>query len=483
MLLAAVTLVLGKIEKPSQISGPMIVLYNLWFNGHRFSTQELTRRNFGESFMSRVHHLFSYALLLLGIVACSAGEKRSAASDRCDEGDGGITLPPGFCASVFADEVGVARHMVVTPTGDVYVALEDASRSSATTTHVRGENGRGGLIALRDTNADGRADIRARVADASHSGMALRIPWLYSSSVTSVLRYRLDSGSLAPIGAPDTIVTGFPDGGHSSRSLALDDSGNLFVNIGSDSNACYSSGRGLDPCPELDARAGIWRYDPTRLHQVHDVSHRFATGIRNAVGLAWNQGLHALYATQHGRDDLHNSYPKLYSAEKSNDTPSEELLKVEAGDDYGWPYCYHDRVLRRRVLAPEYGGDGNKADRCADKKLPVFAFPGHWAPDGLLFYQGTQFPARYQDGVFITFHGSWNRSGRQDGYKVVFLPFAGGAPGDTSGTFANGFAGRRMDPGRAQYRPVGLAEGPDGSLYISDDQRGRIWRIIYIGKK
>ena len=153
-------------------------------------------------------------------------------------GDGGITLPPGFCASVFADEVGVARHLVVTPTGDVYVALEDARRSSANSTKMRGANGRGGMLALRDTNADGRADLRLRINDASHSGMALRAPWLYSSSVASVLRYRLDSGSLAPIGAPDTVVTGFPDtGGHSSRSLALDDSGNLFVNIGSDTNA------------------------------------------------------------------------------------------------------------------------------------------------------------------------------------------------------------------------------------------------------
>jgi glucose/arabinose dehydrogenase len=431
--------------------------------------------------MARVHDLFRYALLLLAIMACSAGEGRSAASDRCDRGDGGITLPPGFCASVFADEVGVARHLVVTPTGDVYVALEDASRSSATTTHVKGENGRGGIVALRDTNADGRADIRLRFNDASHSGMALRSPWLYSSSVTSVLRYRLDSGSLA-IGAPDTVVTGFPDGGHSSRSLAFDDAGNLFVNIGSDTNACWSSGHGLDPCPELDGRAGIWRFDSTRFHQVHDVSHRFATGIRNAVGLAWNPSLHALYATQHGRDGLHNSYPKLYSVEKSDDTPSEELLKVEAGDDYGWPYCYHDRALGRRVLAPEYGGDATKAGRCVDKKLPVAAFPGHWAPDGLLFYQGTQFPARYRNGVFITFHGSWNRNGRQEGYKVVFLPFAEGAPGDSTETFADGFAGRRMNPGGARYRPVGLAEGPDGSLYISDDQRGRIWRIIYVGK-
>jgi hypothetical protein len=126
--------------------------------------------------MKRVHDLFRHALLLLGIMACSAGERRSAASDRCDRGDGGITLPPGFCASVFADEVGVARHLVVTPTGDVYVALEDAHRPSANSTHVRGENGRGGIMALRDTNADGRADIRLRVNDDSHSGMAFRSP-------------------------------------------------------------------------------------------------------------------------------------------------------------------------------------------------------------------------------------------------------------------------------------------------------------------
>ena len=136
--------------------------------------------------------------------------RRSAVDPRCDRGDGGITLPPGFCASVFADEVGVARHLVVTPTGDVYVALENANRSSANSTRVRGANGRGGMVALRDTNADGRADIKRRIEDVSNSGMALQGPWLYVSSVTSVLRYRLEPGSLAPVGAPDTVVTGFP---------------------------------------------------------------------------------------------------------------------------------------------------------------------------------------------------------------------------------------------------------------------------------
>src|SRR5215210_1270158 len=216
------------------------------------------------------------AAVLLGVMACSG---RDAAPDvRCDRGNGGITLPPGFCASVFADEVGVARHLAVTSTGDVYVALEDANRSSANSTRMRGEKSRGGIAALRDTNADGRADIVRRLNEIHSSGMALRPPWLYFSSITSVYRYRLDTGSLAPVGAPDTVVTGFPDtGGHSSRSLAFDDAGNLFVNIGSDTNACrplQSPGvrQGLDPCEELNVRAGIWRFDPTRLNQVYDIS-------------------------------------------------------------------------------------------------------------------------------------------------------------------------------------------------------------------
>ncbi|MEP6858030.1 MAG: PQQ-dependent sugar dehydrogenase [Gemmatimonadales bacterium] len=420
---------------------------------------------------------------LLCFAACS--DSRPPADPRCDRGDGDITLPPGFCASIFADEVGVARHLVVTPTGDVYVALENGNRSSANSTHMRGPKGRGGMVALRDTNDDGRADIRLLIGDASNSGIALESPWLYVSSVTSVLRYRLDPGKLAPPGAPDTVVTGFPDtGGHSSRSLALDDSGNLFVNIGSDTNVCRSEGAAptfLDPCPELDVRAGIWRFDPNRLHQVYDISQRYATGIRNAVGLAWSPSLHALYATQHGRDGLRQNFPKLYTVDKGNDNPSEELMKIEAGNDFGWPYCYHDRVRGRRLQAPEYGGDGRKADRCINMKLPVLAFPGHWGPDGLLFYQGTQFPARYRSGVFIAFHGSWNRIGRQEGYKVVFAPLADGVPGNPPETFADGFAGGHLDPARAEHRPVGLAEGPDGALYITDDQSGRIWKVIYIG--
>ena len=413
----------------------------------------------------------------------------AAVSDgRCDPANGGITLPEGFCASVFADSVGVARHLVVTPAGDVYVALESARRPSANVTHMRGPLGQGGIVALRDTNRDGRADLRLRISTDHGSGIALYGDSLYFSTITTVVRYRLVAGELAPAGPPDTIVTGFPDtGGHSSRSLAFDDTGSMYVNIGSDTDACRPLGErgnlvGQDPCPELAERAGIWRFSTARLRQQYAGVPPFATGIRNAMGLAWNARVHALFATQHGRDGLSQLWPRLYSARKSADTPSEELLRVEQGDDFGWPYCYHDREFNRRVLAPEYGGDAKKAGRCATRKEPLIGLPGHWAPNALLFYEGAPFPPRYAGGAFIAFHGSWNRpTSSQAGYLIAFVPFADGSPAGPHEVFADGFAAGQLSPGGAMHRPVGLAVGPDGTMHVSDDARGRIWRIVYVG--
>ncbi len=134
------------------------------------------------------------------------------------------------------------------------------------------------------------------------------------------------------------------------------------------------------------------------------------------------------------------------------------------------------------MLAPEYGGDGRKAGRCAEKIEPIVAFPAHWGPNGLLFYSGAQFPERYRGGAFIAFHGSWNRAPLpQGGYNVVFVPFAGDRPAGVWEIFADGFAGPDVSPRGAEHRPVGLAQGPDGSLYVSDDRGGRIYRISYLG--
>ncbi len=158
-------------------------------------------------------------------------------------------------------------------------------------------------------------------------------------------------------------------------------------------------------------------------------------------------------------------------------------MQLERGADYGWPECYFDLTQQKLVLAPEYGGDGGKAvGRCVQKQFPHAAFPAHWGPNGLLFYYGHQFPTAYQGGAFIAFHGSWNRApSPQGGYNVVFQPFIDGKPAGKYVIFADGFAGAVKEPGRAAHRPSGLAVGPDGALYITDDAHGRIWRVAYRG--
>jgi glucose/arabinose dehydrogenase len=158
------------------------------------------------------------------------------------------------------------------------------------------------------------------------------------------------------------------------------------------------------------------------------------------------------------------------------------MFRIKKGDDCGWPYCYYDVDKQQKLLCPEYGGDRQKTDRCADKTKSIMQFPGHLAPNALLFYTGDQFPARYKNGAFIAFHGSWNRAPEpQAGFFVVFVPFKDGMPAGKWEVFADGFSGftQGASTGKAKYRPCGLAQGPDGSLYISDDNNGTIWKVNY----
>jgi glucose/arabinose dehydrogenase len=275
------------------------------------------------------------------------------------------------------------------------------------------------------------------------------------------------------------------EGGHTMHPFIISPSGDLFVNMGSATNACQVKDRiagspGERPCKELEGRAGIWRFGAEQTKQRYSPAARYATGIRNAEGLAVHPGDGALFATQHGRDQLSQNWPKLFTARESADLPAEVLLRVEKGGDYGWPYCYYDQHQGRMVLAPEYGGDGKKVGECAQKLGPASAYPGHWAPMALLFYTGTMFPENYRNGAFIAFHGSWNRAPEpQAGYNVVFQPFGDGRPQGDYEVFADGFAGGDKQPGTAAHRPSGLALGPDGALYVSDDAGGRIWRISF----
>ncbi|HET7465014.1 MAG TPA: PQQ-dependent sugar dehydrogenase [Longimicrobium sp.] len=396
----------------------------------------------------------------------------AATPPRCDADNGGITLPRGFCATVFADVDGSPRHIAVAPNGDVYVALTQRRGSTAA-----------GVLALRDSNGDGKADQRERFGPyTGGSGIAIADGWLYFAQDDAVHRWRLAPGALLPAGRPQSIVLGLPTGGHTAKTIALDGNGGLFVNIGSRTNACQQQdrqrgSRGIDPCTELDTRAGIWRFDANKPNQTQAEGQRYATGIRNAVGMTVSGS--QLYATQHGRDQLSDNWPDLFNDQKNAENPGEEFLRVNRGDDFGWPYCFYDVDQHKLVLAPEYGGRGTEVGRCAQKKGPVAVFPGHWAPESVVIYQGTQFPVRYQGGAFIAFHGSWNRAPLpQAGFNVSFVPLGGGRTGPGE-TFADGFRG--AGGGQAAHRPMGLAVAPDGSLYITDDAGGRIWRVFWRG--
>jgi glucose/arabinose dehydrogenase len=162
------------------------------------------------------------------------------------------------------------------------------------------------------------------------------------------------------------------------------------------------------------------------------------------------------------------------------------MIRVVRDGDYGWPYCYQDVASRSLVLAPEYGGDKQTVGQCSTKAPALMTFPAHWAPNGMVFYTSTTFPSQYRGGAFIAFHGSWNRAPLpQAGFRVVFAPFNKGTqPAGTYTTFADGFMKRspgsaRVAPGPGVHRPVGLAESPDGSLYITDDAGGTIYKVTY----
>ncbi len=406
------------------------------------------------------------AVLGLGAAPLLAQSRTPA----CAPDNAGLILPAGFCALLVADSLGPVRHLVVAPNGDVFAAVRSTNR------------GPGSVLALRDTDGDGRADQQRRFGPGGGTGIALAGDWLYFALDDAVVRWRLAAGQLEPAGAPDTVVSGLLSRRqHAAKTIAVSPGGALYVNIGAPSNSCQEQdrapgSRGRDPCPLLDSAGGIWRFDANRLRQGQVDGTRFATGLRNVVALGMDTQTGALYGAQHGRDDLHRLFPALFDTLQSAEKPAEELFRLEQGGDYGWPYCYYDPELRMKVLAPEYGGDGRTPGRCASARTPLAAFPAHWAPNAVLVYRGTQFPAAYRGGVFIAFHGSWNRAPLpQQGFNVTFVPMDGGAARPHT-VFADGF---RADA--RPSRPTGLAQGPDGSLYVSDDGNGRIYRILYRG--
>jgi len=417
----------------------------------------------------------------------SPGKKTRIGS--CSHDDSGLKLPAGFCATIFAEGIGHARHLVVSPKGVVYVNTWSGDYYDFDKPHEGGF-----LVALQDKAGAGKADVIERFGETVQTGGAGGVGIgmfkgsIYAEINDRIVRYSLPADAIVPRDPPETIVSKLPLGGdHPMHPFIIGADGSIYVDVATATNSCQPKNRqpkipGDNPCTELETRGGVWRFDANKTNQVFSPAQRYATGIRNAEGFAFDS-TGRLFVTQHGRDQLHSNWPELYKAEEEATLPAEELVLLKSGADYGWPECYYDGEQKKLVLAPEYGGDGGKAvGVCANKIAPAAAFPAHWGPNGAIHYDGKNFPSRYRDGVFIAFHGSWNRAPyAQGGYNIVFQPLDGDHASGNCEIFADGFAGAKKTPEGATYRPTGLAVGPDGAIYVSEDIKGRIYRITYTG--
>ena len=393
----------------------------------------------------------------------------------------GLTLPSGFHASVVADGLGQVRHLAVRPNGDIYLSTPKDAQGKG-----------GGIVAIR-------LDANHRAGEAQHfgtidggTGIRFYKGALYASSPSGVYRFAMSGDELVPKGDPVAIVQGTPEThpgfNRTNRPIAIDNKGNLFIALDGSANLCTESmiplgGNvkappvGVRPCPDLQTRAGIWRFSADKTGQKFPADgEQWATGIRDMTSLDWSSADGHLYGIMHGRDSSNRFWPDLISTE-AEDQIADEMHRVDKGTDFGWPYTYYDGVRKLRLVAPEYGGDGKTSPSGHTYSTPVLTFQARRpAPVDLMFYSGTKFPAAYRNGAFVVLHGTANRTG----YNVSFIPFNNGKPGKPI-VFADGFAAfdKSAATPRARYRPVGIAEAPDGSLYVVDSQVGRLWRISY----
>jgi glucose/arabinose dehydrogenase len=411
---------------------------------------------------------YSFLLSILLLTSCHNASQETTASTTTDSARSGLTLPKGFSASVVADSLGSLRHLAVNKNGDIYVKLSALKAGK-------------GILFLSDTDHNGKMDKTFGFGSYPGTGIRIQGNVLYSSSNTSVYKYQLNAkGQVIDTGKAEIILQGLVDRGRdNAKSIALDGNNNLYVAVGSYDETCAdAAGHGKPNCPLLDSVGGIWQFSTNKLNQSYSNAVHYARGLKNVVGLDWNNATKSLFVAQHGRGGLNDKFPKLYTKDQDKSLPAETLYELSKGADCGWPYVYYDPFQHKKIVSPEYGGDGKKP--VANKYLdPVTDFPAHLAPNDLLFYTGNMFPEKYKNGAFIVFHGQ--SAPLKKGYFVAFVPFKNGKPSGPWEVFADNFKGiDDTDPkGSYQHRPMGIAQGPDGALYVADDLKGTIFKITY----
>ncbi len=341
-----------------------------------------------------------------------------------------VKVPAGFQVNVFAKGLDGPRFIHFGPDNALYVAERGADR----------------IVSLVDSDRDGVSDRQTVFASQlrqPHSLVYHQGNW-YVGVPSGIIRLR-DRNADGVADEQDILIDDYPVGGHSTRTVEFLPDGRMVVSVGSSCNVCEERD---------DRRATVLIYDgPDATGE-----RIYAIGLRNAVGLAIHPETGELWATNNGRDML------------GDDLPPEAIYIIKDGKDYGWPYCHNGTIVD-----PDFG----ESDACDGVELPIVNMQAHSAPLGLVFYTGKSFPKGYHGDLFVAFHGSWNRS-IPTGYKVVRLPLDGSRPAGPIEDFAFGWLNEAEE--KATGRPVGLAVGPDGALYVSDDKAGMIYRISYSNK-
>lgn len=379
-----------------------------------------------------------------------------------------LKAPDGFSVAEIGKDLGAVRHLTVAKNGDIYANKSVLKDGKA-------------IILLKDSNNDGTIDEQQQFAELPGTGILATDDYLYASSNSAVFRYQLNENhEIVDTNSPEKLVDGLIDMGmDNAKPFTIDNNENLYVTIGSWNDACRDDNSGMMPCTLLDSAGGIWKFKTNMLNQTFADGSRYATGLKNAVGINWNAKTNSLFATDHGRGGLHNFYPDVFTQKQDGELPAETLYELKEGDDAGWPKTYYDHFRNSRMLAPEYGGDG---EQIAEENFikPIAAFPAHLAPNDLLFYTGDMFPEKYKNGAFIAFHNQ--SSELKKGFFVAFVPFKDGKPSGDWEIFLDNFAGFDLtnpSEGTLKHRPCGLAQGPDGALYVCDDFGGSIFKVTY----
>jgi glucose/arabinose dehydrogenase len=400
-----------------------------------------------------------------------------------DEPDG-IKLPQGFHATVVADHLGVLRHLAFRDNDDLYVSTQWNNTGTS-----------GDLIAIH-LDKDRRADKTVHFGVmAGGTGVRVYKGALYAASLARVYRYSFKGKDLVPVSEPAIVLDGMAATRSTSRGLTFDDKGNMFVSSGVIAGVDWCADpsvpkgqpiKGLNPCPLLNGRGGIVRFSATKLNQQFKDGELWGNGIRDMAALTWSPADNALYALVHGRDQTSKSFPNAVT-DVQDDAISDEMVKVTKGTNLGWPYSYWDGAQKKRILAPEYTGNGTTEAPAGQYAVPVAEFHPRSSPLDLMFHDGKNVPVKYKNGAFIARHGAASLSkpaNGNNGFDVAFIPFDKNGVAGPLEEFAAGFAGPNIADklaAKAKFRPVGVTEAPDGSLYVTDSQSGRIWRIAYSG--